>query len=422
MNLYIFIRTYNDIDHIVPVVYYMHAKDPSVHTMLVNTSFVSEFSRDYRILLLKEKFGVRYVDLTDFGTGYDSLFRWFIKIHDAFRKHNNSTFWDKVYRKVVLGYLYLPIMNRYLRSFRFEMLLDQNGQPQVFGFDHGLGLFIERALGFAEKKGVKTFSYPHGLNFCLNDLISVNIKDVAKVRGTYGGFNRFDRIFVNNTKYRDRFIRYGVREEKLSVTGSARYTHLWSRLLDEITPRTDLPKVETSRLKIVFMLSKTLYNIFEEEVLRMIELALSDSRTFVVVKPQTREVKYYFGKEKGFNFKHRENLLIVDETVHSHDLIQWADLVVFNLSSIILDTLTQDKPALFLRRTIANKMIFEEAIKSWNVDCRDDLAFWIERLCVDKNARTYSKEEAKAVLDMAANDGDGQVLERYANEIFSLTT
>ena len=59
-------------------------------------------------------------------------------------------------------------------------------------------------------------------------------------------------------------------------------------------------------------------------------------------------------------------------------------------------------------------------MKSWNVDCRDDLIMWVNRFKENRKTRTYTEEERIQCLNYYVNDGDNQVLSRYCKSILEL--
>lgn len=419
MNVYIFVRQYNDIDHIVPVIYDIGERHPDVTVVLVNAGLSGDFLNDYRVKTLGDRFGIRYCNLSDFSPLYSRVFRTYLRIQDSFLSSGPSPFMEKVFRKIVIQNIYLRLMERCVAGFDFRNILIDNGREHVFGFDHGISSFTKKALSFAKKNNIRTFAYMHGVDMTENYLIADNWNRPDMLVDSLKAFNVFDKVFVNNDFYREKFIRKGVEEERLRVVGVPRFTDHWNRILDEITPRADLPEVGEGRLKVVMMLSKGKYNIFEQEVWRMIKLLLQFENLFLVIKPHTREFAHNFQRDLGIDPGKTQNLLIADDDTHSHQLIRWADLIIFNLSSIVLDALLQDRPSLFLKCTIANRLVFEGLMRDWSIYCRDDLVHWIRRMLEDRGARPYTREEARSCLDLIANDGDGKLFERYEREILT---
>ena len=86
MNLFIFNRHYNDVDHIVPIIYYICIKNKDVTATLINASDATDFSEDYRILFLKKELGIKYYNMADFSLKYRIPYRTSLKIQSLFKK------------------------------------------------------------------------------------------------------------------------------------------------------------------------------------------------------------------------------------------------------------------------------------------------------------------------------------------------
>jgi hypothetical protein len=132
----------------------------------------------------------------------------------------------------------------------------------------------------------------------------------------------------------------------------------------------------------------------------------------VAVKPHTRNERF-----RRFS---APNVKFYGNEISSHALIDWADVTLFSATSVIVDNIKQDKPVLFLRRTIANKIMFERYMKSWSIDCRDDLAQTIFRLQSGEQKRTYSPEEREQLLTALIEPKGKDVLGLYIAEIFAV--
>ena len=113
------------------------------------------------------------------------------------------------------------------------------------------------------------------------------------------------------------------------------------------------------------------------------------------------------------------NVIIVDNSYHSATLIDWADLTIFTMTSVIFDCLQMDKPALYLKNTHANKLLSENYFTSWQVECRDDLRFHLVNMIKNNNYRPYSKEERKNYCSDCVEPEGKDVLTNYSNFITS---
>jgi hypothetical protein len=158
------------------------------------------------------------------------------------------------------------------------------------------------------------------------------------------------------------------------------------------------------------MLPKRDKNSFEAECIRIVETISQIKNVQVAVKLHTRNERFEKFRAPNVRFYGSE--------VSSPALIDWADLTLFSATSVIVDNIKQDKPVLFLRRTIANKIMFERYIQSWNIDCRDDLCHTIFRMQSGEQRRTYSAIDRDRLIKDLIEPAGKDVLGLYAAEIF----
>ena len=435
MNVYFFIRAYNDLDQATPIIHRLCEKYSNINVDLISWSPTVDFSNDYRVSFLREKHQINFIHLLELESKWYRKFRFMRSVIHFYRKHyllpirmpEKNIYLKYTYKLLsychqkpfqVLIDKYYRDLGKYWRLFDFSQILQKNLIPNVFCFDQGKSPFVKSAVKFAKERKIATVIYLHGLQTLVNHYRSSHYVVPNKLPDMKP-FNMFDRILVNNNIERESFCHYGIDSEKVKVAGSARYAHSWVKILKAITPGINLPNVSSAGLKVVFMLTNPTYNVFQDEIFNLIMLLANYKKLFVVVKCHTRsQSPYVFRTEQRVMLDRCKNVLLVTSNdIHSYRLIEWADLFIFTYTSIIIDALMQDKPALFLRKTMFNKLIFERFMLEWNIDCRDDLVNWINKFLEDKNTRTYSVNEAVDCVNYLTNDGDMGALDRLAEEI-----
>ena len=396
-NIIYFCREYNDLDHVVPIADELLNNSDIKSLHFVNYNFNKSFNNDFRILYLKRHSHFNYFDLFEI---INFKGKFLLKFFDFFQK------WLHYFSRLKTSYT-----NHVLKNLNFKTIVENNNNT-IFLFDHSNSSFIENAFNYSILNGIPISLLMHGLDPTENLLMSTKMLVTDNSNKYWQHFNKADAFFVNNDHYKKRSISHGVDSELINTIGSARFSYTWSNVLDDITPKVDLPSTDSNCVKIVIMLNKYRYNIWKEEIERVIKSLLLIDNVFIIVKPHTRNMEF-----EKFN---NDKVFIADQDCHSRRLFEWSDLTLFTISSIFLDALLLDKPVLFLRLATSNKLACNHIMKDWNIDCRDDLIRWVNRFQKDRKTRTYTEKERIECLNYYVNDHDNQLLTRYADSILNI--
>jgi UDP-N-acetylglucosamine:LPS N-acetylglucosamine transferase len=110
----------------------------------------------------------------------------------------------------------------------------------------------------------------------------------------------------------------------------------------------------------------------------------------VVIKPHTRS---------GEEAKIYENLAITNVSgISSVELCEWADVMLVIGSSILIETLLQGKPVLYLKYLHENTTLYEEIGACWTVQNDNELSEALLALQTHKNQVPYSQEQVDRFL------------------------
>jgi hypothetical protein len=182
----------------------------------------------------------------------------------------------------------------------------------------------------------------------------------------YDKFNRFDAIVTQNQLRKEVLVSAGVDREKIYVLGSARYCAEWMSQNKLILPRSSkLNSHGQDKLKVVFMTTRFAYRIDVDRMLKTFELLAGIEGIDVVVKPHTRT-----GKEATTY----ENMSLENVAgVSSVELCEWADVMLVIGSSILIESLVQGKPVLYLKYLHENITQYEELGACWAINNEDEL-------------------------------------------------
>ena len=396
-NIIYFCREYNDIDHVVPIADELLNNADVNSLCFFNYNLNKSFTDDYRICYLKRHKNFSYIDYNNVLNKKEkfllSWLRILQKIHNYFDKLKSN------------------YINNLYKNTKVEAI-GINKENLIFLFDHTNSVLLDVVYTFSNKFNIPLGLLMHGLDPTENLLMKTNMLKIKELDNNWNGFNKSDIFFVNNKHYKNRSVSNGVAKKIIKEVGSARFSNKWSKILTKITPNIDLPDPNKKLIKVVIMLNKYRYNIWKEEIDRVIKTLLLIENVFIIIKPHTRNMKFDSYKD--------ERIFVADENCHSRKLFEWADLSLFTISSIFLDALLLDKPILFLRLATSNKLSCDSIMKNWNVDSRDDLIYWINQFKENRGVRTYTEAERIKCLNYYVNDHDNQLLSRYSKSILEL--
>lgn len=406
-------QAYNDIDHITPVIDRLCREHPEVKVAGVVFAPQNRFDNDFRIRHL-ESIGVSVSHVIDHiaGKSRPSWLTLYFRLHAI--ASNDKT--PRIIR-IALRLLYFPLKKKYaflMATFNPKNFLNSvAGEDRVVAlcYDHTSSHPAYNALSKLGKKiGFFTAALPHAVDNWDNELLKIT--DTNPFPNKSQNAYQCDAVLLPDQRNLDQMqARNQIIEGQGVKLGSPRFCDEWVKKIRAIAPPYPMPDVPTGSFKIVFMLCRPHLNIFEDEVMRLIVFVSRIPGVEVMVKLHTRN--HMLGKTLP------SNIHFADNDVPSHNLIDWADLTLFSATSVILDNLKLDKPVLFLRRTVANKLIFERYINNWNIDCRDDLRDIIVGLRDGTIQRTYTIEERDALLSALVEPVGKDVLGLYVDYIAS---
>ena len=409
-----FVRHFNDIDHIAPVVWKMKQDNRPTAVYCLNPKF--DIHNDYRLTFLKEQgiivesiydafsqkrnmlhHAMRFLYMWFFAKGekldYDAQTnRWRLLLSRQglidLKRHILRKLGNKLYR-LTRKIFYTENWARYI--------LEQS-KARVLCFDHvihtyGVVAVLQKA---AEEMSLPTIALPHGVYLYTNE----SSKDKSTVKQRFSKFDRFDYVVVQNHLREKVLVRSGIGEEKVVVLGSARFCEEWIEQNKKILPRMiNSNSKRTEKLKIVFLASKPQCRVDMERLLSTIDLLSNLSKVELKFKPHTRMGE----NENPYLF---DNLPIADASdVLTAELCEWADVVLVIGTSVMTEALMQGKPVLYLKYLHSNIMLFEECGACWTIHDEAELERAIQSLRVEKINVPYSQENVNKFLSEVVYGG-----------------
>lgn len=416
-----FIRAFNDVDHLTPIVWKMSNDKHPVAVYCLNPEY--DIRSDYRLDFLKQ-LGVTVAHIyDDFDRDLGVLHRIMRFLFqrsfslqrgsDAGPGSSFSVLSNGLRRlaRTTGTLLYKLTRRRFYDLHWARNILERTG-AQVLCFDWvGPERYVaEVLLEAARETGVLTLALPHGVNLYTNESVKHDLS-ASRVREKY---SRYDRIVVQNNLAKELLSHSGVKREKVFVLGSARYCDEWMEQNKKILPRVMNRKDEDEdELKVVFMTTRPRYRVDAERMLGTFDMLSKLDGVEVLVKPHTRT-----GKDAGI---YRGLPLPNVADISSVELCEWADVMLVIASSIIIETLKQGKPTLYLKYLHENTTEYEDFGACWTIHDEAELQDALRSLRESKRKVPYRDEDVDRWLSEILYGGRSKrdVLKDYAEFIVS---
>lgn len=411
MKALFFLRHYNDIDHITPVIHKWVACGHACDVVFIGGS---RFKDDYRIAYLAGLPAVRLAHLGDI-LGRAELFRVRVQMMTLTGKLRGR--FGRLLAALLTGVrsseqrvaLWRKTAQRLLdRSFSGEaggvVVFDWITRNTAIAVE-----WVEYLVESARARGLGAVSLPHGDSPHANKLIRRNeLRPAADT--TYEAAGMFDRVVVPNELCATRFRPF-MGEATVAVLGSPRYCDEWLKKLGAILPPSPLPR-SASRLKVVMFLRKRNFTSFWEEIGLVARMIAGFDGVELIVKQHTRGGwKQPLAVDAGL--RRKANVRIVGDAVHSAHLLAWADVVVDLATSVSFEAVKTRQPVLAADYLHAGLSTVAAYLPETALHCRDDVHRQIERFLAEGCGGFYVEEHRRRFLDEMVDVGGPDVLGRY---------
>lgn len=412
MKALFFLRHYNDIDHVTPVVHQWIQSGHQCDVVLIGSA---QFRNDFRVKYLGRLQGVRIAHMKELFSPVD-YWKWRLQMLILTRN---------VRRIKVIGRLAEKLAERFDEKQREPLwrhtagfLLDRcfgNENKGVVAFD-----WIERnsvicvewvevMIAMAKERGLGTVSLPHGDSPHYSQLIRRGERRVEPDK-TFSAATIFDKVVVPNELCAIRFRPF-MTENQLAVLGSPRYCEAWLKILSGLMPPSPLTRSD-SKLKIVMFLRKANFTTFWEEVNEVVHLIAEFPEAELIIKPHTRS-GWKQSLTKDSSIKKLPNVRVASDDAHSVHLMNWADVIIDLATSVVFEAVREKKPVLAADYLIAARSAVAYYMPETELKCRDDvyekIKYFLANGCGDFYVEAHRQRFIKEMLDYP----DANVLPRY---------
>jgi len=201
-------------------------------------------------------------------------------------------------------------------------------------------------------------------------------------------------------------------ESTFKILGSPRYCDEWERLYNSLLEkRFSCPRLSGGKgeLKVLFF-GRPGIGFYE------------DHDAFQEVCKLNFVIPFFKGKPRIEGARHRTAGTGLN--CPSARLIQWADVVVMSISSIVLEALWQKKPLIYLKYLAPHdNCVFEMYGACWPVNSQTDLINALKKLSENPEYRPYRQEDVDKLFEdvVYAGDRSRDVLKDHSDFLFSIT-
>jgi hypothetical protein len=413
MKALFFLRHYNDIDHITPVISKWIESGHHCDVVLIGHP---KFRNDYRIEFLNKLDRVRLAHIRDLLPTPEFL-RWRLQMLLLVKS---------IQRVFLVGRL-AGILARTYNAKRREpawrssarRLLEHSfekggGGVVVFDWitrDSPISVeWVEMVVATARAMGVGTVSLPHGDSPHANRLIRQHEWSL-KPDNLFSAARIFDKLVVPNELCATRFRPF-LEDESIAVLGSPRYCDEWLGKLAKLSPTLPLGAGSGDRLKIVMFLRKSNFTTFWEEVEEVVGMIAAFPGVELVIKPHTRG-GWRQPLTRNASLRRLPNVSVAADNVHSIPLMNWADVIIDLATSVVFEAVKAKKPVLAADYLHAGRSALAHFMPETELKCRDDVYTRINEFLSSGCDSFYVEEHRHRFIDEMLHAGGADVLPRY---------
>ncbi|MCO6426582.1 hypothetical protein [Nitrosomonas communis] len=418
MKALFFLRHYNDIDHITPVIAKWIERGHVCDIVMIGKK---RFDGDYRIEFLKKLAGVSIVHLQDL-LSFLEFTKWRLQTLLLVRSSYRSFFAPLV---KVLARIYNAKRREAIWLLTTQRLLERSFPESgkgVVAFDwiernsEICVEWVEILVSVARKQGLGTVSLPHGDSPHASQLIRRGEWQL-KPDTSFSAAGMFDKVVVPNELCATRFRPF-MDDRKLIVLGSPRYCEEWLTKLATLIPASPLVRSD-NRLNVVIFLRKANFTTFWEEVGEVIQMIAAFPGVELAVKPHTRG-GWKQSLTKDAALQRLTNVTMIEEDIHSVHLLQWADVIIDLATSVAYEAIRAGKPVLAADYLHAGRSAAAVYMPETELRCRDDVYENIDKLltkgCQSHYIESHRQRFIKEMLDVPGKE----VLPHYVALLESL--
>ena len=405
------VRHFNDIDHIVPIVYRM-IKDGAAEAKLLCMDPYLDIRNDVRIRFLQEHFGCRatYIYQAHAPTMRHRLFGFLVCQVPYWRWPRGLRWVSRIARRVARKTYGSGWTKRlYDKRWAIGWLQSSEVDRLVIDFGHKRKFVYAAIADASDELGIGKIGVPQGIEFSMdrdwtNKRVATQNPNV--LQDNWGWVGEF---VVAGEPVKALYAQLGIPSERIAVLGSARYCEEWVDVYHRMLGAGPLQS-DQGKLKVVYMDHAAEYRVDTEAVVASLEAISRLDFVDLIVRAHTR---FRLSDERIADFCH------VVRDIHSVHLIQWADVVMTFTSSIIIDAMNLNRVFVYPTYFHETRMLWEEYGACWAVSDEIELVEALRCLHKGDCEAPYSEEHVITFLTDVVYAGvtAADVLGNYVDHI-----
>ena len=409
MKALFFLRHYNDIDHITPVIYKWTDSGHSCDVILIGSA---KLRSDFRIGFLSKLDSVRVFHIRELLPLLEFI-RWRLQMLIVTRHRANIGPHVSVLTHIYGAKKREPLWRRVTERLLANSFEGINKGVVAFDWIERNSVisveWVETVISMAHTKGLRVVSLPHGDSPHANQLIRHGEWSL-KPDNTFSAARMFDKVVVPNELCAVRFRPF-LDDRVLAVLGSPRYCDEWLTKLAEFLPISPLTRSD-SKLKVAIFLRKRNFTTFWEEVVEVVQMISTFTGVEIVIKPHTRTGRKQ-PLTKDAKILQLPNVSIAGNNIHSIHILNWADVIIDIATSVTFEAVKMNKPVLAADYLHAGRSAIADFMPETELRCRDDVYKKIEGFLVNGCDSFYIEEHRSLFLEEMIDVNGPDVLPQY---------
>lgn len=369
---YIIITGYNDLDHLLPFIFEASKKENTIHNIYL-------FGASRRNLKVEDLLGLCERDNV-------RVIRCFTNKLNESLSHLFFSL-ESLVNNTLLRKIFITFKNKFLdRDIGKISFLSNRNRVFISGRED-LPKGLIQSLDISKED---VFLFPHGFELLINKLVTT------------------DRLFldseekqVHKESYMFKITSDIYTKNSDLVLGSLRFSKDWINF--KLSKTESFKWNSKKRLKIAIIDPKDTVNTFRDEVWRSCQLITMLDDACVAVANRGTEVP---ASIPG-SLKDNANFRWVEASIATSAVIDWADIVIHNGTTLHAECIELGKPVMFPRYFAVNYSYCEEYNSAIVLKTRDDL--YNELVAARSNVQKY-KEDYKLKYN--------ENLDRYAQDFY----
>jgi hypothetical protein len=415
-----FIRRYNDIDHIAPIIYKMASSNEfDIEIFCLNIDL--QLKSNYNLKYLRDKFNLRakYYYFENSKNIRHVIIKIVTKLLLFYKKHFNEN--SKLVRRYKALFYSELFSVKYFNNEYARFVLDKiNPDIIICDWQKPISSVVE-FYKECNLRAIPIVTVPHGVNIVVNKLLTFKEISLGFGQDFKSDWIYFDYAITQFQLHKKRIVDGGYNHHKIKVLGSTRYSSEWRGIINKINPESKYCLGHTkSIINVVYMDHRLEFRFDYKIVVESINKLNNLKNIKLVVKPTTgRTHKSNIGLELGVLNHQNSPSIIFEENVSSNVLIEWSDIVISTISSIGIEVLLREKLLIHPQYFHGNDLLYDKMNACWTVKTYNELNNAINKVAIDRSYKPYTQENVNRFLTNVVYGGvnERDVLKDYVGFI-----